>query len=213
MTFDDAMKAIAHLAADGSRIAMKKLGQGKIKHEDDLTGALGQAIEDRVNGAQTGGVTWDYAVLTHRKSGEEAIYGADLLIHVSLNTPTYKYSKGVLVQAKRIGPGQNLKAGDLDALKAQCEKMTGYSPASFVFGYDPRGLRTAAATKIAGSADRGLYDQCNWTAYRFFLELFRCPIGDKRITSSNVEDLTPRYGFAIKGKGSLDPDRLVDAES
>lgn len=105
-----------------------------------------------------------------------------------------------------------MKSGDFDDLKKQCIKMTGYSPASFVFGYDPHGLRAAAATKIAGSTDRGLYDQCNWTAYRFFLELFRCPIGDNRITSANVVDLAPRFGFAIKGRGILDADRLVDVD-
>lgn len=208
MKFDDAMREIAHLAADGSKVAMSKLASGKIKHEDDLTGALGQAIEDRVNGAQTGGVTWDYSILTHRRSGEEGKYGADLLIHVKLDTPTYKYSKGVLVQAKRIGPTENMTSNMFEDLKKQCKKMTDYSPSSFVFGYDARGLRAAAATKIAGSADRGLYDQCNWTAYRFFLELFRCPVGDKRITSANVAHLVPRFGFAVTGKGTLDPDRL-----
>jgi hypothetical protein len=204
--FDEAMREIARRAAAGSKVAMKKLGSGRIKHEDDLTGALGQAIEDRVNGAQTGGVTWDYSILTHRRSGEEGTYGADLLIHVKLDTPAYKYSKGVLVQAKRIGPGEKMRSSEFDALKGQCGKMIGYSPASFVFGFDARGLRAASATKIAGSEDRALYDQCNWTAYRFFLELFRCPVGDVRITSANVDALAPRFGFAVTGKGSLDPD-------
>jgi hypothetical protein len=213
MTFDEAMRKIAHRAADGSRIAMEKLGKGRIKHEDDLAGALGQAIEDQVNGARTGDVVWDYSVLTHRRSGEEGIYGADLLIHVSLATRKYNYSKGVLVQSKRIGPGQNMKSGDFTDLKDQCRKMVGYSPASFVFGYDPQGLRAAAATKIVGSTDRALYDQCSWTAYRFFLELFRCPIGDVRITSANVADLAPRYAFSIKGEGSLDSDRVADSSS
>jgi hypothetical protein len=106
-----------------------------------------------------------------------------------------------------------MKSAEFDDLKDQCRKMTRYSPASFVFGYDPRGLRAAAATKIAGSADRTLYDQCSWTAYRFFLELFRCPIGDPRITSANVADLAPRYAFSIKGEGSLDSDLLTDPTS
>lgn len=194
---------MAHLAAEGSKIAMQKLAAGRIKHEDDLAPALGQAIEDRVNGARTGGVTWDYSVLTHRKSGEEGEYGADLLIHVKLDTPTHKYSKGVLIQAKRIGPGVNMKATDFETLKGQCDKMIGYSPASFVFSFDGKGLRAGAATKIAGSSDRGLYEQCDWTAYRFFRELFRCPVGDARITSANVAYLTPRFAFSIKGEGQL----------
>ena|SRR5579862_6494580 len=208
MTFDEAMRKIAHLAAEGAHIAMEKLGSGRIKHEDDLAGALGQAIEDRVNGARTGGVTWDYSVLTHRRSGEESRYGADLLIHVGLKTDQYNYSKGILAQSKRIGPGENMPSRDFDDLKTQCGKMIRHSPASFVFGFDPLGLRAASATKIVGSTGRAVYDQCDWTAYRLFLELFRCPIGDPRITSANVDDLAPRYGFSIRGSGRLeDPDR------
>lgn len=206
MTFDEAMREIAHRAADGSKIAMQKLASGRIKHEDDLAPALGQAIEDRVNGLRTGGVQWDYSILTHRRSGEEAKYGADLLIHVKLDTPTHKYSKGVLVQAKRIGPLERMRTADFEALKRQCATMIDYSPASFVFSFDKRGLRAAAATKVAGSSDRALYEQCDWTAYRFFRELFRCPVGDARIKSANVSKLPPRFGFSIVGKGLLDVD-------
>ena len=126
------------------------------------------------------------------------------LIHVGLKTGNYSYSKGVLVQSKRTGPDQRLKSADFDELKKQCKKMTRYSPASFVFSYDPQGLRVAPATKISGSNDSDLYGQSDWTAYRFFLELFRCPIGDPRITSANVDDLRPRYAFSIKGEGRLD---------
>jgi hypothetical protein len=66
--------------------------------------------------------------------------------------------------------------------------------------------RSCSLTKIAGAADRTLYDQCSWTAYRFFLELFRCPIGDRTIKSADVADLA-RYGLALKGEGELNPDR------
>lgn len=206
MTFDEAMREVAHRAADGAKIAMQKLGLGRIKHEDDLAPALGQAIEGQVNGLRTGGVKWDYSVLTHRKGGEEGEHGADLLIHVKLDTPTQKYSKGVLIQAKRIGPSQNMRTKEFEDLKGQCRKMIDYSPASFVFSFDPKGLRAAAATKIAGSSNRSLYDECDWTAYRFFRELFRCPIGDDRIKSADVADLPPRFAFSIKGKGQLDTD-------
>jgi hypothetical protein len=94
-------------------------------------------------------------------------------------------------------------------LVGQCNKMLSHSAASFVFAYDPRGLRAGSATKIAGAADRVLYDQCSWTAYRFFLELFRCPIGDRPIKSADVADLA-RYGLTLKGEGDLNPDRYED---
>jgi hypothetical protein len=42
--------------------------------------------------------------------------------------------------------------------------------------------------------------------------LGRCPVGDPRITSANVDDLAPRFAFAVKGKGTLEPDRLADVD-
>jgi len=211
MKFEDTMRKVARRAARATRLSMDKLKSGRIKHEDDLTPALAQAIESEVNGYKAGGVTWDAAVLTHKKSGEEGVYGADLLIHVKLQTPQYKYSKGVLVQAKRIGPSVNMPSRDHANLVTQCGKMIGQSAASFVFAYDPRGLRAASATKIAGATDKHLYDQCSWTAYRFFLELFRCPIGDPKIKSADVADLA-RIGLALTGIGDLDADRFEDVD-
>lgn len=211
MTFEETMKKVARRAETGAKLGMTKLAAGKIKHEDDLTPALAQAIEDQVNGYAAGGVTWDASVLTHRKGGEEGVYGADLLIHVRLNTPQYKYSKGILVQAKRIAPGKTMPKGDHTALVGQCNKMLDYTPASFVFAYDPRGLRAGSATKIAGTPDRAIYDQCSWTAYRFFLELFRCPVGDPRIISASVTDLPqPKYELKMSGRGDLQLDRISE---
>jgi hypothetical protein len=123
-----------------------------------------------------------------------------------LNTPQYKYSKGVLVQAKRIGPSVSMSPKPHAKFVGQCNTMLSHSAASFVFAYDPRGLRAGSATKIVGAADRTLYDQCSWTAYRFFLELFRCPIGDRTIKSADVADLA-HYGVALRGEGELNPDR------
>lgn len=207
MTFDEIMRETAHRAEKASRSAMSKLASGRVKHEDDLTGVLVGRIEEQFDNAQIGGIVWDTAILTHRASGEEGIYGADLLIHVSLNTPEFTYSKGVLVQAKRIGPGQNMSARDHGDLVGQCNKMLKWTSSAFVVSFDAKGMRAASATKIAGSSERALYDQSDWTAYRFFLELFRCPIGDPRITSANVADLQPRHGISIKGSGSLHADR------
>jgi hypothetical protein len=64
-----------------------------------------------------------------------------LLIHVTLNTPQYKYSKGVLVQAKRIGPGVAMSPKPHAELVGQCNTMLSHSAASFLFTYDPHGLR------------------------------------------------------------------------
>jgi hypothetical protein len=44
---------------------------------------------------------------------------------------------------------------------------------------------------------------CNWTSYRFFLELFRSPIGDPNLTSALVRDLPVPTVIALKGSGDL----------
>jgi hypothetical protein len=93
------MRSLAHHAEEASREAVSKLARGTVKHEDDLTGVLAGMIESRINHLRIGGVIWDTAILTHRRSGEEAEYGADMLVHVYLDTPKFKYSRGVLVQA------------------------------------------------------------------------------------------------------------------
>lgn len=206
--YEDAMRKVARRAERASCLGMDKLKAGRIKHEDDLTPALATTIESAVNGYKAGGITWDVSVLTHRRSGEERVFGADLLIHVTLDTLQYKYSKGLLVQAKRIGPGIAMSPKPHAELVRQCNTMLSHSAASFVFAYDPHGLRAGSATKIAGAANRTLYDQCSWTAYRFFLELFRCPIGDPTINSADVSELA-RYGLALKGKGELNLDHYV----
>ena len=90
-----------------------------------------------------------------------------------------------LVRAKRIGPGVAMSPKPHAELVGQCDTTLSHSAASFVFAYDPHGLRAGSATKIAGAADRTLYDRCSWTAYRFFLQLFRCPIGDRAIKLFN----------------------------
>jgi hypothetical protein len=148
-------------------------------------------------------VSPDSAILTHRRSGEEGRYGADLLIHVSMNTPTQTYSKGVLVQAKRVEPDEYMTQREFDELIKQCGKMLRITAASFVFDYSTIGLRCGAATRIGGSSRLDLYGICQWTSYRFFLELFRCPIGDPRITSASVDDLAVPWGLKIRATGEL----------
>lgn len=207
MSFETVMREAAHKVADIADVVMGDLGAGLIKHEDDLSGALAGAFREGFRGLQTQGIHWNAAVLTHRRSGEEKTYGADLLIHVKLETSEQSYSKGVLVQAKRIGPGENMSGKHHQDLKDQCDKMMGYTPESFVFAYDPSGMRCGSANRIAGATERDIYDQCSWTAYRFFLEFFRCPAGDKNITSARVEDLKPKVAMEITATGTFKPPR------
>jgi hypothetical protein len=159
MTFDVATREAARVADSAVRRTMQRYREGLVKHEDDLTGWLVGALDDALDG-EIGGLTWDSAILTHRRSGEEGRYGADLLIHVSMNTPTQTYSKGVLVQAKRVEPDEYMTQREFDELIKQCGKMLQITAASFVFDYSTIGLRCGAATRIGGSSRLDLYGIC-----------------------------------------------------
>lgn len=210
MTFDEAMREAALKAEAATNRAMAGYAEGLVTDEDDLTGRLLGNLEAGFDG-QIGGLTWKASTLRHRAgvASEEAKVGADFLIHVSVKTPAQSYSKGVLVQAKRVEPFDRMSKRDHDELKAQCKKMSAYSAASFVFDYAKGSMRCGSASKIGGSTDRELYKACTWRSYRFYLELFRCPIGDVNITSALYKDLQVPVALVLKGVGDItvdDPD-------
>jgi hypothetical protein len=202
VTFEEATREAARVANNTVQRCIRKHRDGRAKHEDDLTGWIAGALDTALDG-EIGGLTWDTSVLTHRRSGEEGRYGADLLVHVRMETPTRRYSKGVLVQAKLVEPDENMSRRDHTDLMEQCQKMLDHTAASFVFNYSKRGMRCGSASVITGSSRRDLYGICQWTSCRFFLELFRCPIGDPNITSASVDDLAIRRELQITASGNL----------
>lgn len=183
---------------------MRKYADGGVVDEDDLTGVLIGSLDAAFDG-NVAGLNWSSTILRHRRgsAAEEKRIGADMLIHVKMDTPTQKYSKGVLIQAKRVDQGGNMTKKDHDDLISQCNKMLEVTPSSFVFDYARNGMRCGSASKISGSTSRELYSLCGWTPYRFFLELFRCPIGDVRIVTPKVEDLPVPAIISLSATGEL----------
>jgi hypothetical protein len=190
MDHEESLIEAAHRAERAARSAMRDYKERYVHDEDDITGFLVGALRTELTGT-IGHLTWAATILRHRKgaAAEEKQWGADILIHVNLVTPTIRYAKGVLIQAKRLEFTTHLFARDYQTLISQCNKMLVRTPAAFVFAYARNGIRCRSASIIAGSTSRTPYDQCVWTSYRFFLELFRCPIGDPSITSARVEEL------------------------
>lgn len=206
MTFDEAMRAAARTADQAVDVVMKRYASRNVYDEDDISPYLLGALDVTFNANRISGLQWSATILRHRKgkAAEEKRIGADYLIHVKLRTNTHNYSKGVLVQAKKIGPNHVMFEKARAELTTQCNKMLRRTPAAFVFDYAAEGMRCAAATKIAGSKSTDLYRECGWTSYRFFRELFRCPIGDPRITSDRVDRLPVSGGISLSGEGDLE---------
>lgn len=201
--FDDAMREAAHAADEAVQAAVDKWQKGGVTDEDDISPYLIARLDARMDG-MIGGLKWNSAVLRHRKgiAAQEKKTGADLLLHVSINTNTVSYSKGVLVQAKKSGYAGTIR--DFPRLRKQCDDMLKITPSSFVFNYGEDELRCASATKVAGSKGTNLRSLSSWTSYRFFLEFFRCPVGDGTITSERFDDLAATHGLRMEAEGDVD---------
>lgn len=202
MNFDDSMRKAAKRANEAVGRAILKYRRGEVTDEDDLTGVLVGNLDASLVGS-IGGLTWTTSVVRHRKgkASEETQIGADIVIHVDLKTPERKFSKGVLIQAKRIEPDVQMSGADHARLVNQCKKMLHISTEAFVLDYTKNGVRFGSALKISGTKNRNLHGECPWTSYRFFLDLFQCSVGDPRFTSALVSKLPVPNIVKIKAVG------------
>ena len=198
---EQAFKQAAHIADSAVNATMLKYSEELVTDEDDITGVLIGQLDAAFN-CKVDGIVWSSSILRHRKgrAAQEKKVGADMLIHVSFKTPELTYSKGILIQSKRVDERTSMSEREHTELRRQCNKMLDVTPASFVFNYAKSGMRCASATKIAGTKDKMLHDSCNLTSYRFFLELFRCTTGDRNITSARFDELQIPQGISIEGK-------------
>ncbi len=203
-------------AAVANRAANDVIGyyaSGMYSDEPEITAGLATMLQHQFAGKRFAGLKWSATIMRHYSghAAQEKRTGADLLIHVQLNTPQQTYSKGVLVQAKRERDKANLSGADHAELRDQCGRMLQFTPAAFVFHYTKTGIACASATLVQGSADRNLNRVCHWSSHRFFLELFRCPIGDPRMTIAMVDDLRVLNAIKIEGTGDLTLDDADDS--
>jgi hypothetical protein len=173
MDFQEYLEEAAHRADEAAKMVVNAYRQGEYKQEDDMTAGLAILVKrelEALNETVAGRLKWSASVLKRKRGrgAEESASGADLLIHVQLRTATLKYSKGVLVQAKRVDRGESTKPNDRIRLVKQCNDMLSVTPAAYVINYTKHEMRCASAIVVAGATSRNLYDQCVWTSYRFF---------------------------------------------
>lgn len=212
MSFEEDMQLAARAADEAVRATMRDYSRGGIVDEPEITGVLVGQMAARIDG-QIGGLEWNTRIIRNGKgkAAEEKRTGADLLIHVTLNTPEERYSKGVLIQAKRCEPDEELSKGEMARLQGQCDKMLDRTSQAYVFTYAKGSMRCGPANRFTAAPNGHLYRRCSWTPYRFFLELFRCPVGDRAITSHEPEKLPEPRIIALSGYAErpidLDRDR------
>lgn len=110
-------------------------------HTEDLIDAMGSAIRDRVRAAQE--VLGNQVQLSvefepvNLPVGEEAHYGADIGVRVTITTPGFTVRKACLLQAKRMyGPVSNPRFPEIEGRgEDQAVKMLSVTPASFFLLY------------------------------------------------------------------------------
>lgn len=207
MTFEEAMQTAARAADAAVWSTVEKYNSGGVFDEPEISAYLISQLDSQMNG-RIGGLSWTSSILRNGKgkAGEEKRVGADILLHVSVNTPTEKYSKGVLIQSKKAEPYQLVTNAVMNELADQCQKMLSHTPSAFVMSYSGKGFRAGSATRFSGTQNRDIHRVCTWTTYRFFLELFRCPVGDPRITSGKVKELPVPHVIHLSAEGDLSSD-------
>jgi hypothetical protein len=197
---EDMIREAARRADDAVSQTLAKYRSGRVTDEEEITAVLVTRLDAKFEG-RFGGLHWDTSILRHRTgaANEEGKIGADLVIHVALDSSQVKYSKAVLVQAKRLEPGTAFPKREQLRLAQQCEKMLNTSAASYVFNYSRDEMRCDSATNVASLNGAITARGLQWRSYRFFLELFRCTIGDPKFTSANVQDLIATNMVSISG--------------
>jgi hypothetical protein len=207
MTFDELTKEAAKLADKAAARTMNDMSHRYAVDEDDVTGVLVGRLHTEFDNSDLAGIKMRASILRNKKgaAAEERRIGADILIHVSMDTSTQAHSKGVLIQAKKSDVRDYLSPRWRADLVDQCNKMLDVTASAFVFNYGKHEIRCGAATRVAGAKNwTGLRYLCGWTSYRFFLELFRCPIGDPKITSARVDELPTPFALKLSFSGDLD---------
>ena len=204
------------LAAEAARVAdsavervlgdyRRKAAVGEAEEEPALTGRIAQAIGDAFFYQQIEGVQFTSTVL--KASGgmgpNEAMIGADILIHVRIEAPDAIVSKGILIQGKRKEKFALLSAQELRRLEKQCGRMLLISEDSYILNYSTAGLGCGSAREWQNNKGRDLSEVCKQSGVDFFSEFFGCKIGDRRITSSRVGELRVPYKVEITATGDI----------
>lgn len=181
---------------------------GQVEQEPAMTDRMLGRIEQALSGVEINGVIWKAKTLTDRGRGaQETKVGADFMGVLEVSIPGYAVKKGFLAQSKLIRRWGTL---DLRELVSQCERMLQFSPVSYVFLYDPRGVSVVSANSVV-AAGGNLDAVKRQKAQKFFEDHLACMIGDRAISSptpAGLDDLMnrahARRGILIRAASLLD---------
>lgn len=200
-SLDAAIRSAAGAADRAVIRTIRKYADENVTDEDDITGCLLGNLDAELD-KNIGGIKWSSSILRHRKgvANEERHAGADIILHVLLDTPIKSYSKAVLIQSKRFETADRMSARQLKDLKSQCATMLDITSEAFVFNYGLDGITYCNASQLADYNGKTLSDVCANASKAFFYDLFSCKIGDKKINSALARELPAPFFIELKGK-------------
>jgi hypothetical protein len=121
------------------------------------------------------------------KVTEEPDSGADIVMVFDSDCPDMEVRKGLLVQAKIRGVDHRFVETGEKKLVQQCRNMLNITGQSYVFVYTPEGIFCFRASDVKGNEWSSFRRKDGMTIDEFFMQFFRCEIGDRTLQDINQE--------------------------
>jgi len=179
-------------------IVTKKLKDGDIKQEPDITSQLLATIETLMIDYQKNGIVLRTSVLSDRgANSEESKYGADFIGTLKIRLPFFSVDKGFLAQAKLIkNKNKTISKKDFNDMVEQCKKMLKITPFSYLVLYTYDGIKVLPAHSIVNAEYDSMKNLLNIennfylkNLRDFYKNHFECFIGDLDFDTTNIDQI------------------------
>lgn len=160
----------------------------------EVTLHLLEEVQQRLDGRQIKDVKFN--IYVYRKKSEEPYVGADLTGILEMNLDGISVTKAYLAQAKVAkvikDPFEEdyIEAKDPRILK-QVQDMLRITSSSYIFLYSSKGIEvvSAQAIRLANSSTISTQNFYTHKLGNFYEELFKCFIGDSKLTPYPIKKL------------------------
>jgi len=188
------------LAAATGR-AVRDYGDEDVVNEEPFSDQLCGRLKETLESFKTANIDWQVDVAqaslgrgrlrarTLAKHKEEPDLGADLVMTLDIDTPTYSVRKGFLAQAKRLQPGKLLSNEKHRELIGQCDRMLSVTPASMVFLYSTEEVTVVPAAAVMALRHTNLWKIVTYEIEILYRDFAICWFGDPRLQSTDRQSL------------------------
>lgn len=200
LTQEDADLFAERLAGATQRV-VQDYKIGDVVHEEPFSDQLCGRLKETLEGFETPNIRWQadvalsetgrgrFSARSLTKTREEPEFGADLIMALDVDTPSYTVRKGFLAQAKRLEHGDHLNPQAHRDLLGQCEKMLTVTPASIVFLYSTGGVHVVPAAAVLSIRHQDLWKIATYDIEILYKDFVMCWFGDTRLQATDHRSL------------------------